>query len=365
MPKTVLLLLFFISLLALHSGCQSVSDTEPSSLPQYTSNPSWLLGFNTPWNEFGRDFGNGIDNTRFWNKAYSEAAEMGLNAMRVWVHCDGRGSPHWNLDTGEPTKLPPGFEEDFQEMLDLAQRFGIAVMPCLWSFDLVVDRVAEEGPYAGVHERFVTEPKLVKSYIDNILIPLVKRFDDHPALYAWEICNEPEWMVEDHGLDKEAVIRFIGLQAAALQRIAQKPVTNGAASIKFNAEPPFGEDNWWSDASLQAATGDPDASLDFYQIHAYGWMMPQGFEPYSRSYDEIGFDKPVMIGEAPAIGMTPPENSDLKPISASEMISLARKNGYFGHFFWSFSGHDGVGGRKEIRNATAKAAREDPSILPR
>lgn len=352
--------LFFVALATTSLALGNVSAPEttapgsftmPPPLPSYDADdPTFLLGFNLPWNHFGYDFGCDRFDAEFFTQAYREARAMGMNAMRVWIHCDGRGSPEWDLETGAPTRLPDGFFADFGKMLDLAAAEGIAVMPALWSFDMVKDRSDDLGPTAGTHARFLNDPALVTIYLEQMLVPLVVQFDAHPALYAWEICNEPEWMQENYGQTKEAVQRFIGMHAAVLQRHAQKPVTNGASSTKFNAEPPMGESNWWSDAELQRVTGDPDASLDFYQIHAYGWMMPMRFEPYTWTAADLQLDKPVMIGEAPAIGMTPPAGyrDEIKALTPAEMTLISRENGYFGHYLWSFSGHDGVGGREEI-----------------
>lgn len=357
-----------LSLLALFAaiGCAKLSKKETTSQlpPSYSESPSWLLGFNTPWNDFGHDFGGRAENKAFWEKAFDDAADMGLNAMRVWIHCDGRGSPIWDLETDTPIAFPENFERDFGEMLDMAAEHGIAVMPCFWSFDLVVNRVDEHGPSAGVHKRFVQTPSLIKAYTDNLLTPLVLRFDSHPALYAWEICNEPEWIAENHDIPEDDVIRFVGLQAAAIQRIAEKPVTNGSAGIKWHANPPIGKRNWWDDETMIQVSGDSDATLDFYQIHSYGWMLPAKHDPYAITADMLNLGKPVMIGETGAIGMVPPKDSGLATITAEDTILIAKKNGYFGHYFWSFSGHDGEGGRPEIREAVKKAATIDPTILP-
>ena len=346
-------------------GCEHADDGFRSAVsgpPHYSEDPPWVVGFNVPWNDFGRDFGP-IDNEAFWKKALTEAQEMGFNLARIWIHCDGRANPLWDLDRDVPTGLPDGFEADFQLMLDLAAERGIGIMPCLWSFDLVEDRTEEHGPAAGVHTRFVESPERIEVYLQEILRPLVERFDAHPALYAWEIINEPEWMVENHGVSKADVQRFVGLHAAALQQWAQKPVTCGSASLKFNAMPPYGVDNWWSDEALRGVTGDTDATLDFYQIHAYGWMMPDGYYPYDKSCRRLGLDKPVMIGEAPARGMRPPEDSGLQPISMEAMTIAAYDLGYFGHLVWSFSGHDGVGGRADADRAMKVVAKRRPEIL--
>lgn len=309
-----------------------------------------------PWNMFGRDFGGDVNNRRFFRRAFAEMVSMDIRSARIWIHGDGRGSPRFEAYTMMPLGVSDAFMTDFGMMLDLAAQYGIGIIPTLWSFDMVKDRTEEYGPFAGVHWRLIADPTYTRAYIDRVLIPLVERFDNHPALYAWEIINEPEWMAKDHGVRKSHIQRFVGMQAAAIHRAGDKPVTVGSASLRYNAEPPIGAGNWWSDAALLAATGDPDAKLDFYQIHVYGWMLEHGWSAYAYSVEELGLDKPVMIGEAPASGIEGigPDGERIS-IPAWEMLEKAKELGYFAHYFWSLRGHDGMGGRTEVRTANRKA----------
>ena len=108
----------------------------------------------------------------------------------------------------------------------------------------------------------------------NCLIALVRRYGNHPALLGWEICNEPEWMLNSHDCTAQKVSAkqlqaWVGRLAAAIRRVSPSAlITVGSASFKWNWDNPKGKErNLWCDSALCSASGDPMAYLSFYQIH--------------------------------------------------------------------------------------------------
>ncbi len=315
----------------------------------------WLNGINLPWIDFGQDFGAGSASHKKMVEAFGRFEKAGINSVRIWIHCDGRRNPLFDEPGGFVTGLPDGFLKDFTAMLDAAGQHGIKVMPALWSFDMVKDRSHEEFATAGVQRNLLLKDAYLESYIRKALLPLLEECDGHPALFAWEICNEPEWMVENLDIPLIRVQRFHARIAAAIHEHGTKPVTTGSASIKWNAETlHVAVGNWWSDTALQAAYKHRGAYLDFYQVHVYGWMLRHGFDPYRYTPGELGLDKPVMIGEAPGKEMSG-EDMQGNPVSYQplDMLVLARKKGYFGHYFWSYAAHDGHGDWPQIKQAAS------------
>ncbi len=320
----------------------------------------WLNGINMPWIDFGKDFGKDSDSEMAIETAFRKFNAAGVNSVRFWIHCDGRRNPEYDQPGGRVTGLPEGFLDDFEAMLDAAEENGILVMPALWSFDMVKNRVHDEGPHAGVQKKLLLEDDYLETYIENALIPLLNRCDSHPALFAWEICNEPEWMVESEDLTQiplERVQRFHARLAAAIHEHGRKPVTTGSSSIKWNSDVvEKAAGNWWSDEALQAAYEHPGAYFDFYQIHVYGWMLEHGFDPYIYTPESLGLDKPVMLGEAPGKLMVGTDTTGAaKQYTPKQMLEAAHANGYFGHYFWSYAAHDGHGDWDSIKNAIEAA----------
>ncbi|MEX0321147.1 MAG: hypothetical protein AB3N63_03250 [Puniceicoccaceae bacterium] len=346
------------------TSCKLADDPKDRLAPSDYLPDKWLNGINMPWIDFGKDFGVDSDSDKAIADALRKFSEAGVNSVRFWIHCDGRRNPEFDQPGGRVTGLPEGFLEDFETMLDVAEESGILVMPALWSFDMVKNRVHEEGPYAGVQEKLLLEDEYLETYIENALIPMLERCDAHPALFAWEICNEPEWMVEADDLTRiplDRVQYFHARLAAAIHEHGSKPVTTGSSSIKWNSDViEKAAGNWWSDAALQATYDHPGAYFDFYQIHVYGWMLEHGFDPYLYTPEDLGLDKPVMLGEAPGKLMEGTDTSGApKQYTPKEMLEAAHEKGYFGHYFWSYAAHDGHGNWETIKKAVAEAELSD------
>ena len=67
--------------------------------------------------------------------------------------------------------------------------------------------------------------------------------------------------------------------------------------------------------------------LDFYQVHWYDGLKHQ--PSLDTHVEELGFDRPVLLGEFPTRG------SKRTP---DEILEAARGAGYSGAFYWSSAG---------------------------
>jgi hypothetical protein len=328
----------------------------------FNQKPVFLNGVNVPWNAFGTDAGKHptwgvLYDAKFFDSLFAAVAKAGGNSVRWWVHCDGRSSPEFD-NQGMVTGLDPEFIPHFDSILTAAQRHGILVMPCLWSFDMAKDFTASAGPYAGKHIKLITDSAYTQSYIDKVMTPLAQRYANHPALVAWEICNEPEWMLDIDGstLQRATALQlqaWTGKLAAAIHRAAPKAlVTTGSASLKWNWNNPTGtERNLWSDSALIAAAGDPLAKLDFYQVHYYSWMRGSGwtYSPFDKKASAWNLDKPVIIGEFPGI-------SEPGYRTEAQFYQNAVDSSYAGAMAWSYSGVDEFGAWGGIESGVRSAA---------
>jgi len=326
----------------------------------YNGKEYYINGINIPWNAFGTDAGSHYQwghlyNPVWFENFFSQCEQYGVNCVRWWVHCDGRSSPEFD-DNGYVTGLDSTFLGDFEDILKRAENHKVMVMPCLWSFDMTKDNTGGAGKYGGKHSDLIRDTTKTKSYINNALIPIVKKFANTPNLFAWEIINEPEWSVNniDAGgagdmVTKIEMQRFCGLIAAAIHNNCNKMVTVGSASLKWcSSRIPPAVLNMWSDSALIAASGNNSkAYLDFYQIHYYDWMYNAdwGYDPFQMSPAKTPsywkLDKAVLIGESPATA---------GKYTVEQMINNSFTNGYCGIMPWSYNAKDGAGTWDEVKN---------------
>jgi hypothetical protein len=285
----------------------------------------FMNGINMAWNNWGEDLTR-YDSAVFGNM-FRNLAAAGGNSVRWWVHCDGQATPSYDAQ-GKVTGMSEQAFANMGRILDLAAANGILMMPVLWSFDMANRN----------HANLVSDSAYTHSYIRNVLTPLVTRYKGHPGLLAWEICNEPEWMLHDDGSTTQRVTkvqlqRFHGLLAAAIRRADPGAlITTGSASFKWNSPVSSAKGNYYSDQALQAAAGgDPLARLDFYQIHYYSWMRGNGwtYSPWDKRAAYWGLDKPVVIGELPAGG-------EAGYLSAVQMHVGSVDSGYAGVMSWAY-----------------------------
>jgi Cellulase (glycosyl hydrolase family 5) len=351
----------------------SIVEPSPSATITYNGKAYYVNGINVPWNQFGTDAGSHYEWGHLYNPAwfetfFAQCQQYGVNCVRWWVHCDGRSSPEFN-DSGFVTGLDSTFLTDMADILNRAGNHNVMVMPCLWSFDMTKDNTSGAGKYGGKHSDLIRSIPRTQSYIDNALVPMVKKFASTPNLFAWEIINEPEWSVSDIQAGgagdmvlKVEMQRFCGMIASAIHSNSNKMATVGSASLKW-CSPRVGPAvlNMWSDSALSAACGnDSKAALDFYQIHYYDWMFNAdwGYDPMQLSPAKTPawwkLDKPALVGECPAAS---------GQYTVDQMIANCFANGYCGIMPWSYGANDGVGTWDNVK-AQLKAFRDaHPDIV--
>lgn len=334
---------------------QNVSASAPANTITYNGKNYYINGINVPWNAFGSDAGThykwgALYDRTFFTTLFQQCKQYGVNCVRLWIHCDGRTSPEFD-DNGSVTGLDTNFLSNLEDIFSIAAQNNVMVMPCLWSFDMTKDFTSSAGKYAGLHAALIKDSVKTVTYINNALIPMVKKFANTCNLFAWEIINEPEWSISGPGTTVQLVtakemVRFCGMIAEAIHANSSKMVTVGSACLKWGSTK-IGpaEVNYWNDSSFAAAYNKPGAKLDFYQIHYYDWMYNPdwGYDPFQAtktpSYWKL--DKPTLIGENPGVA---------GKYTLKEMIESAYTNGYAGIMPWSYDSVDQYGNWSGSKN---------------
>lgn len=242
--------------------------------------------------------------------------------VRFFTLCDGRAAPIFAPD-GSVRGFDDAFYRDFDVLVDTAWQQGVSLIPVLLDFGWCAYPRIVSGVQLGGHADVIRDPAKRRSFLELALKPLLTRYGRHPAIYAWDVCNEPEWIIDensdafrrDHDVVSLADMRtFVRSCAAYVHRLTPtQRITLGSARRKW----------------VPLWTG---CDLDLYQFHWYDHFLREEPFPWA-SYDELGLDKPCFIGEVPT------ENT---LFTRQRFIAAAEEGGYSGLLFWSYGARDGA-----------------------
>lgn len=243
-----------------------------------------------------------------------------FSQVRFFTFCDGRAAPAFAPD-GRVTGIDSTFYRDFDVLVASAERQGVLLIPVLLDFGWCARPSIVSGVQLGGHADVIRDAEKRRSFLDNALRPLLERYGRHPAIFAWEVCNEPEWIIADNPdafrgnydlVSRVEMRAFVQSCAAYVHSFSPTQlVTVGGARRKWVRD-------WMG------------CDLDFYQFH---WFDHFRFdEPFPWApYDELGLDKPCLIGEVP---------TDNTRYTLKDFIDAAEDGGYAGVMFWSYAARD-------------------------
>ncbi|HEX8872775.1 MAG TPA: hypothetical protein VF758_08420, partial [Candidatus Acidoferrum sp.] len=250
----------------------------------------FFLGVNYPWLNYARDFGqspsghDGVSLPRMQQRIAQDFArirECGATVVRWFLFGDGRGG--FLTEKGIPRKPDPFLFPDVAAALQLAERFEVKLCFSLIDFLWLQEhgKANPQNPQSQVLQFAAGR----EGFLEDVLIPLFTEFRAHPALFAWEIANEPEWAIREFHRDAKAKFHFADFRAFA-EEIAQAvhdfagvPVTLGSARLMW----------------LRAWT---ELGLDLYQAHYYpATERDTGAGLAAQLAKLSALDKPLWLGE--------------------------------------------------------------------
>lgn len=331
----------------------------------------YIHGCNYPWSTdgetvfYGLDFGDnvwgshvGVSTRRAAVASdFAEMAALGFTAARWFVFCDGRSGIVFD-ERGLPAGLDSHFFLDLDAGLEIARDAGIrldlVLLDFSWMFAGLRETIAD--PASGVmHEArlpegrarvLLVEPARARLY-DRVFAPLVRRYgrsgeraDLAPAILAYELMNEPDFVVEEWERDLSSraprplpfeLLAGLISQLSALVH-AEAPgtmATLGGARLH----------NLW-------AWDDPALGLDVLQIHSYPDTRHPRREAdiFGTPAAALGVRRAVILGEFPANGPAQhPERASPPGHTLDDYLDFAVSGGYAGAWPWSFSGTDAYG----------------------
>ncbi len=316
---------------------------------------------NLAWVDFAKDLKK-FDKATF-SRALNEISAEGGNCLRWWLHLNGRYTPEFT--DGKVSGPGRTTIEILKTALDLAKERNIALVLCLWSFDMLQPSALEKN-----HERnilLIEDIEYTQAYIDNALVPMVQALKGHPAILCWEIFNEAEGMATDiewGGWTPATttfipyIQRFVNMTAGAIHRTDPEAlVSNGCWDFKVTSDRRTTKENinLYRDDRLIKAGNDSLGTLDFYMVHYYEWAKEE-YSPFHHPASYWELDKPIVIGEFSAKG-------PYKGIDALAAYEYLYNNGYAGGISWTWTGHDGHGSLDDAAPALRNLHEKHPGDI--
>ncbi|REE91448.1 cellulase (glycosyl hydrolase family 5) [Paenibacillus taihuensis] len=314
----------------------------------------FMNGANTPWNSWN-DFGGSFD-YNWWNNHFATLHANGVNATRVWITCNGEVGININ-SSGQVTGATTAHWNNLDSLFQIAQNNGVYIMATLMSFDHFNNSHTNYQSWRNM----LNSDSNIDSYVNNYLIPFVNRYKSNPYLWSIDLMNEPDWVYEDANngqLSWDRLQTYFAKAAVAIHQNSSILTTVGMGMVKYNSATASGSSgNKISDAALQAKVNSPLAKVDFYSPHYYPWQDPYWGIPFyvTPSSWYLVFDRPVVVGECPALGST--------GHTLTSDFSNAYTNGYAGVMPWTSNGVDSNGNMTNLAPATSAFASAHNSLV--
>jgi len=304
---------------------------------------SFTLGVNYPWRNYGEDFGcvngshRGVSlpaNRESLLRDFARIRETGATVVRWFLFGDGRGG--FSCENGIPCRPDELLLKDVAAALEIAEQTQLQICFSLIDFLWLQEHDGKRAPHA--HEHILHFAAGREAFLQNVLIPLFREFHSDPALFAWEIANEPEWAIREFHPAPEAKLHISDFRAyaaevaQAIHAFADAPATIGSARLLW----------------LKAWT---EIGLDFYQAHYY----PSGEKESNLDLAQLlaalpPLDKPLCLGELPAQDPSAPR------YSLADALSICRDAGLAGAAVWRWT-------KPEADGADCNVGCVDPVLL--
>ena len=274
--------------------CLTVGEGQGTFWAHSGANLPWInYGWDLGENPYGGPHGGFSANTAALSAGFGGLEEYCVGLVRVFLFGDVRTGIE---ETKDGTLSFDGYVyADMDALLAAAQDHGLRLMPVLVDY-LMADGINEEKPYAvGERPEYLTTERAA---FVALLSEFLACYGGHPAIYAWDVMNEPELVT---AVDAAEVRSFVQEMTQAIHTNTQHLATVGS---------------WHCDSVAQWQ----GAGLDFYQFHYYDYMAEDC--PLDTPAADFCLDKPIILGE-------------VQPTEVQSKLQTIEEGGYSGALFWS------------------------------
>lgn len=329
-------------------------------LEQMDAPGAMLIGINYPWIDYGWDFGDpppawvAGDDLPAWRERkraqidedFKRFSSQGIFAVRWFVLGDGT-----NYGTGELAPQKTGNQwvseplparhpfyrqlgDDFEFILQVCTKYALKLLPSLLDFHWCRQGIAIEGNVAvikGGRYDIIRDPRKRHEFLKRTLDPLLEISAAYPdSIYAWELINEPEWVIRPFSLfgkkDENCNISRREMKAfirEGIHMINGRLLPDGRNA--FNSSVGFAH---WN--SLET-WGSARLGITLHQFHYYA-QDDCNLPPNSQAEDHA-----CVVGEfATSVVRDWPDLKSLqKDQTVTNRLSCLEEKGYPACFLWS------------------------------
>jgi hypothetical protein len=310
-------------------------------------------GLNVAWVQFAGDVPN--PNIATFQTIFTNTYASGGRIVRWWFHTNGTVTPGYQAD-GTAQKIPQSHIDGVKAILAAANAAKIGVVISLWSFDMMQGSTESISTAVTANNHLLLENDTNRqAYIDNYLTPLVTALKGTPGLYAYEIFNEAEGMMQSGAngaqpwgwsaerTTKVAVQKCVNWFSAAIHAADPTvPVTTAAQTFDYCSNGVSGKTNYYSDSVLQSVGGKATGTLDFYEVHYYA-SNGASDSCFANPASYWKLDKRLIMGEfavgsgsgQTVVGTSPVDNTS--PVAVNDAYTYLYTSAYDGAWAWSYT----------------------------
>lgn len=287
------------------------------------STKGFTTGVNFPWvkGKYGWDvcvhqsWGKGFDEAAI-ESAFAKFKRKKFKVVRWFLYCNGVAEPKMD---GSGRFMVPGkeFFDNFETVMRLAGKYDLQMVWSLLDFGWFKKDSANFVKYSMIAK----DPVLLENFIQSAVVPLVKKYADDKAIFAWEVINEPEWVTAGvsypgapGSMSVDELRDLVKKITQAIHAAGSRPVTVGSANPKW--------------LSLYVGTG-----IDIYQAHYYD----KGSRIAKNSFSATKFKKKYNLKNQVILGEFASKGSRY---TIAQYINMAREAGYDGAWVWGYYSED-------------------------